>query len=92
MDVTPAAISNPLGVEIENLTVSPHRQVQITVRGPPGQTSVPEMSADLIHWQALQTNTLAGTNSVFVDQTATNADRRFYRISTLQPLPSVTRP
>jgi hypothetical protein len=82
--VTSATNSIPVVVEIENLTVLPDRQVQLTLTGQPGQAYVLEMSPDLINWQVLQTNTLADANTVFVDQTATQADRRFYRVSTGQ--------
>jgi len=74
--VTSATNSIPVVVEIENLTVLPDRQVQLTLTGQPGQAYVLEMSPDLINWQVLQTNTLADANTVFVDQTATQADRR----------------
>jgi hypothetical protein len=82
--VKSATNSAPVVVEIEDLTVLPGRQVQLTLAGQPGQAYVLEMSADLVRWQPLQTNTLANASFVFLDKTATQADHRFYRVSTAQ--------
>jgi hypothetical protein len=68
-------------VKIENPTVLPNGQVRFLLRGLAGQSYVLEMSLDLIHWQVLATGALSSERYPFVDQSASGAGRRFYRVS-----------
>jgi hypothetical protein len=49
------------------------------VSGVANQTIIVEASTNLINWQPIWTNTLSGTNAVFIDQQWTNYPNRFYR-------------
>jgi phosphatidylinositol-3-phosphatase len=46
----------------------------------PGTTNVVEASADFIHWTPLSTNLTSSDALTFVDLSATNFARRFYRV------------
>ncbi len=53
--------------------------VQLRLTGQIGQQCVIEISTDLTNWSALGAITLADTNVDFVDRTAGNSPKRFYR-------------
>ena len=63
------AMANPTNGSIE-LTLN---------QAVPGATNVIEVSGNLIDWLPIRTNLAAGNSFRFVDASATNGDRRFYR-------------
>jgi uncharacterized repeat protein (TIGR02543 family) len=52
------------------------------VTGPPGQVVIVEISADLVHWAPVETNTLTAGPLYFSDPQGANQPWRFYRAST----------
>ena len=52
---------------------------EFTLAGTPGSRAEIEFSADLIHWESLETVVITGGSLVFADPAAGIQTRRFYR-------------
>ncbi len=76
----------------ETLTIDPSRQPPVllapgvqndqfgfTVSGYPGQTVIVQASTNLVQWDSLATNKLAGTTFDFADESSPGQPQRFYR-------------
>jgi len=57
-----------------------HGGIQIVLTSDFGSTAILEISSNLIIWSPLSTNLIATGPTVISDATATNANRRFYRV------------
>ncbi|MDB6124552.1 MAG: hypothetical protein JWQ71_3545 [Pedosphaera sp.] len=72
------AISAPL--ELKSAQKLADGSFQITAAGSTGSAYVIETSTNLVNWAALQTNNAANGTVEFLDSSATNFSKRFYRM------------
>ena len=69
---------------IEAITPLPDGNVELQLQGDAGRVYQVESSSDLMAWETLASFSFAEWNVPFVDASATNFARRYYRLSTSQ--------
>jgi hypothetical protein len=79
--VAPVTNTIPPGFRVNTLLKSTTGPAQLNITGAtPGKTNLVQCSSDLLTWSTIATNLTTTTNYSWSDPSATNANRRYYRL------------